>query len=104
MLGLLPPRVAELGQERVEWHRAPAPVARLLHQHGQMRSDLNLSYRHRACVVLAATGTLALGVSASFNAPIPDARFVEIPGAGHMAPLESPALVNAAILRFLGAL
>jgi pimeloyl-ACP methyl ester carboxylesterase len=32
---------------------------------------------------------------------IPHSRFVEIPGAGHMAPLESPAAVNAAVLEFL---
>jgi 3-oxoadipate enol-lactonase len=34
---------------------------------------------------------------------MPQARFVEIPAAGHMAPLESPAAVNTAILDFLGA-
>jgi pimeloyl-ACP methyl ester carboxylesterase len=32
---------------------------------------------------------------------IPGAKFVEIPAAGHMAPLENPARVNAAIGRFL---
>jgi pimeloyl-ACP methyl ester carboxylesterase len=32
---------------------------------------------------------------------MPNARFVEVPQAGHMAPLESPATVNAAILEFL---
>jgi pimeloyl-ACP methyl ester carboxylesterase len=32
---------------------------------------------------------------------IPHSRFVEIPGAGHMAPLEAPAAVNAAVLDFL---
>jgi pimeloyl-ACP methyl ester carboxylesterase len=33
---------------------------------------------------------------------IPGAKFVAIPGAGHMAPLEKPAEVNAAIREFLG--
>ena len=33
--------------------------------------------------------------------PIPHARFVEIPGSGHMSPMEKPAAVNAAILEFL---
>jgi pimeloyl-ACP methyl ester carboxylesterase len=33
---------------------------------------------------------------------IPQARFVEIAAAGHMAPLESPAATNTAILEFLG--
>lgn len=32
---------------------------------------------------------------------IPVARFVEVPSAGHMAPLEQPAAVNAAIREFL---
>lgn len=32
---------------------------------------------------------------------MPDARFVEVPAAGHMAPLESPRLVNAAIREFI---
>lgn len=36
-------------------------------------------------------------------ASLPHATFVEIPRAGHMAPLECPAAVNAAILEFLGA-
>lgn len=34
-------------------------------------------------------------------AAIPHAELVEIPGAGHLAPLERPALVNAALTRFL---
>jgi pimeloyl-ACP methyl ester carboxylesterase len=33
--------------------------------------------------------------------PIPNARFVEISGCGHMSPMEKPAAVNAAILEFL---
>jgi pimeloyl-ACP methyl ester carboxylesterase len=37
----------------------------------------------------------------SFAAKMPNARFVEVPGAGHMAPLESPDFVNAAIKEFL---
>jgi pimeloyl-ACP methyl ester carboxylesterase len=34
-------------------------------------------------------------------AAIPRAALVEIPGAGHLSPLERPALVNAALARFL---
>jgi pimeloyl-ACP methyl ester carboxylesterase len=34
---------------------------------------------------------------------LPQARYVEIPRAGHMAPLEQPAAVNAAIGEFLTA-
>jgi 3-oxoadipate enol-lactonase len=37
----------------------------------------------------------------SIAAAMPRAQFVEIAGAGHMAPLESPQSVNAAIRRFL---
>ncbi|HUG66436.1 MAG TPA: alpha/beta fold hydrolase [Pirellulaceae bacterium] len=32
---------------------------------------------------------------------LPDANFVEVPGAGHMSPLEDPITVNAAIRKFL---
>jgi len=35
-------------------------------------------------------------------AGFPDARFVKIPDAGHMAPMESPTAVNAAMGEFLG--
>jgi len=34
---------------------------------------------------------------------LPQARFVEVAGAGHMAPLEQPQAVNEAICEFLGA-
>ena len=37
-------------------------------------------------------------------AAIPAARFVEIPSAGHLSPLEKPAAVNAAIAEFLATL
>jgi pimeloyl-ACP methyl ester carboxylesterase len=35
-------------------------------------------------------------------ARVPGARLVIIPGAGHMAPMELPEPVNAAIAEFLG--
>jgi 3-oxoadipate enol-lactonase len=35
---------------------------------------------------------------------IPGAKFVEIPAAGHLSPMENPAAVNAAILDFLAAM
>jgi 3-oxoadipate enol-lactonase len=37
----------------------------------------------------------------SIAAALPDARFVEIPAAGHMSPMENPAAFNAAIRDFL---
>ena len=33
-----------------------------------------------------------------------NARFSEVPGAGHLAPLEQPGVVNAAVARFLAEL
>lgn len=38
---------------------------------------------------------------AAFAATMPDCRLVEIPAAGHLAPLEQPAAVNAALREFL---
>jgi len=37
-------------------------------------------------------------------AAIPNAHFVEVPDAGHMSPVENPAVVNAALGEFLGSL
>lgn len=37
----------------------------------------------------------------AFASQIPDARFVEVPDAGHMAPLENPVFVNQAIRQWL---
>jgi len=37
----------------------------------------------------------------SIAAAMPNARFAEVPGAGHMAPLENPRFVNQAITEFL---
>jgi len=58
--------------------------------------------------------TLVLGGSADAITPpdgmrqlaesLPNARYVEVPDAGHLAPLENPAFVNRAILEFLGSL
>ena len=39
----------------------------------------------------------------SFAEMMPNARFVSIPNAGHMAPMENPTAVNAAIREFLNA-
>ena len=58
--------------------------------------------------------TLVLGGTADAITPpagmrrlaesLPNARYVEVPDAGHLAPLENPAVVNRAILEFLGSL
>jgi pimeloyl-ACP methyl ester carboxylesterase len=49
-------------------------------------------------VITPPEGTRALA------AAIPSARYVEVPDAGHLSPLENPAVVNLAILEFLRAL
>ncbi|MCH8840560.1 MAG: alpha/beta hydrolase [Planctomycetes bacterium] len=35
---------------------------------------------------------------------LPQAEFVEVPAAGHMSPLENPAAVNDALIRFVAGL
>jgi pimeloyl-ACP methyl ester carboxylesterase len=39
----------------------------------------------------------------SFSEQMPNARFVQISGSGHMSPMENPMAVNAAIRDFLAA-
>ncbi len=71
----------------------PPPAARL----GDLR-----------CPVLALVGESGLRdfhyMAAKIEAEAPNARYLVIPGAGHMANMEEPAAVNAAIAEFLGAL
>jgi pimeloyl-ACP methyl ester carboxylesterase len=42
--------------------------------------------------------------SQAMAAAVSNAQYAEIPDAGHLAPLENPAAVNAAMLKFLGSL
>jgi pimeloyl-ACP methyl ester carboxylesterase len=39
----------------------------------------------------------------SFSERLPNSRFIQIPSAGHMSPMENPAAVNAAIREFVAA-
>jgi pimeloyl-ACP methyl ester carboxylesterase len=43
-------------------------------------------------------------VARKLAAAIPGAQFVDVPNAGHLAPLENPTATNAAILKFLASL
>ncbi|WZO96253.1 alpha/beta fold hydrolase [Isosphaeraceae bacterium EP7] len=47
---------------------------------------------------------IPLEESRTMAAAIPGARFVVVPGAGHLAPLEQPERTNAALREFLGGL
>ena len=55
----------------------------------------------RALLLMGIPGTGKTWVSEHLAAAISGARYVEIKEAGHMAPLEKPAVVNAAIQEFL---
>jgi pimeloyl-ACP methyl ester carboxylesterase len=72
------------------------------------RPDMTASLAQIGCPTLVVVGqgdvisppTEMRGMAAA----IPGARCVEIPAAGHMAPLENPHAVNAAIVAFLATL
>ena len=72
------------------------------------RPDMTPRLGEIRCPVLVLVGALdAISPPAEMRAiaeAIPGARLVEIPGAGHMSPMERPAEVNAAILDFLAAM
>jgi len=73
-----------------------------------MRSDATPWLPEIACpALLLVGGDDAITPPESMRAmarSMPHARLVEIPGAGHLAPLERPAEVNAALLDFLATL
>lgn len=72
------------------------------------RPDSTPTLRDIACPTLVLVGEHdAISPPAemrSIAAAVPHARFVEIPGSGHLAPLEAPDAVNAAIEGFLATL
>jgi pimeloyl-ACP methyl ester carboxylesterase len=69
------------------------------------RPDMTASLPQIGCPTLVVVGSEdAVSGPAEMRGiaeAIPGARFVEIPSAGHLAPLEKPAVVNAAIAEFL---
>jgi 3-oxoadipate enol-lactonase len=72
------------------------------------RPDMTASLKEIACPTLVIVGQEdAISLPAEMRGmaeAIPGARFAEIPAAGHMAPMENPAAVNAAIVEFLATL
>ena len=73
-----------------------------------IRPDRTGDLARIAIPTLVMTGTddalIAVDESKAMAEAIPNAEFVAIPDAGHLAPLENPVAANAAILRFLGSL
>lgn len=65
------------------------------------RADPPVGFPPVCSVWGAANRILPLTAGRRFNAVLRPDRVVEVPGAGHMAPLERPAEVNAAIESFL---
>jgi len=69
------------------------------------RPDVTALLPRIRCPVLVLVGELDVisppAEMRSIAAAIPGSRCVEIPGSGHMSPMEKPAQVNAAILEFL---
>ena len=72
------------------------------------RPDMTAELGRIRCPVLALVGALDVisppAEMRSMVQAMPDARLVEIPGAGHMSPIERPAETSAAMLEFLRSL
>jgi pimeloyl-ACP methyl ester carboxylesterase len=111
---MLPRLLAEATTER-----RPAVVDRLakmirsMHPEGIAAAQRGMAAREDATALLSKIDVPTLVVCGRHDsvsppahmhalaAAMPEARFVEIPDAGHMSPLENPAAVNAAIRDFL---
>ena len=72
------------------------------------RPDRTTDAEALACPALVVCGAVDQVVPPAemraLAAVIPGARFVEVPGAGHLSSLEAPALFNGAVLAFLSSL
>jgi pimeloyl-ACP methyl ester carboxylesterase len=82
----------------------PAGVAAALRGMAQ-RPDVtgDLPTVNTRCLVLVGSEDAISPVAEmrSIAEALPQAEFVEVPGVGHMAPLEDPATVNGALVSFL---
>jgi 3-oxoadipate enol-lactonase len=95
------------GLRRVIMANSPQGIAAAALGMGE-RPDMTASLDEIRCPTLVIVGrddvisppTEMRGIAEA----IPDGKFVEIPAAGHMSPMENPAAVNAAILEFLATL
>lgn len=89
---------------RVMLSTSPAGIAAAARAVAE-RPDVTAWLDHIACPTLVLVGRLdrisTPDEMRSIALAIPGARFVEIAGAGHMAPLENPSAANAAMLDFL---
>jgi 3-oxoadipate enol-lactonase len=69
------------------------------------RPDMTASLPEIGCPMLVVVGSEDVASPPAemrgIAAAIPGARFVEIPAAGHLSPLEKPAAANAALAEFL---
>lgn len=67
------------------------------------RPDSDLSAITVPCLWIHGDGDQIMPIDGArtFAAAIPDCTFVEVPGAGHMSPLEKPDVVNTAMTEFL---
>jgi pimeloyl-ACP methyl ester carboxylesterase len=99
--------------------RRPAVIERLAEMIGQMHPEAiaaaqrGMAAREDSIAILGQIDVPTLVVCGQHDAVSPpaemqamaaamrDARFVEIPDAGHMSPMENPAAVNAAVRDFL---
>ncbi len=100
------PEVVE-GLRRVMMANSPQGIAAAALGMAQ-RPDMTASLVEIRCPTLVVVGQDdAISPPAEMRGiaeAIPGARFVEIPAAGHMSPLENPAAVSAAIVAFLATL
>jgi len=100
------PEVVE-GLRRVMMANSPHGIAAAALGMAQ-RPDMTAALAEIRCPTLVVVGQDdAISTPAEMRGiaqAIPGAKFVEIPAAGHMSPIENPAAVNAAIIEFLAAL
>jgi len=100
------PEVVE-GLRRVMMANSPRGIAAAAHGMAA-RPDMTAALKEIRCPTLVVVGEDdVISPPAEMRGiaqAIPGAKFVEIPAAGHMSPLENPAAVNAAIIEFLAAL
>lgn len=96
---------AELLAELVELGRGTRPVAYRVQGHAFAEADLREVLPRIAVPTLVVHGDAdrrcPLPVGQALRAAIPSAELVVLPGVGHQCNLEAPALVNAALRRFL---
>lgn len=100
-----PDLVARIGEQMLRTPaRAVAATLRGLAERPD-RTAILPSLRMPALVIAGADDVVTPPESAqALAAALPNARYVEIADAGHLAPLENPAPVNLAILEFLRAI